>query len=83
MDEEKKQKPLLSYDEVLKIIHERIEQDENATPDRRIERIEKAAKGMENDKRHRIHGKRKSPCRVRNFLMRLVRCIKKSAGAKS
>lgn len=78
MDEKKKQKPLLSYDEVLKIIHERIEQDENPIPDQRIERIEKAAQRMEKDKRNRKHRKKKRLYRLKSFLTRLVHCIKKN-----
>ena len=43
MEEEKHKKPLLSYEEVIEVIDERISRDEPATADERIKRVEEVA----------------------------------------
>ena len=44
MEEEKHKKPLLSYEEVIEVIDERISRDEPATADERIKRVEEVRK---------------------------------------
>ena len=51
MNEEKNQKPLLSYEQVVDMIEERISRDEPDNRDERIARVEKAAEELEAKKR--------------------------------
>lgn len=51
MEEEKHKKPLLSYEEVIEVIDERISRDEPATADERIKRVEEVAEQMEEERK--------------------------------
>lgn len=60
MDEEKAKKPLLSYEQVVDMINERIERDEGEdTRDERIVRVEKAAEELETKYKGKKAGLRK------------------------
>ncbi len=73
MNEKKKKKPLLSYEQVVDMIEEHIVREENAC-DERIVRVEKAAEELEANK-HKKEWKRRSLLRFLRKLFR-TRCRK-------
>lgn len=54
MDEDKKKKPLLSYEQVIEIIDECVSRDETDGRDERIVRVEKAAEELEAECRKKV-----------------------------
>lgn len=69
MNEEKNQKPLLSYEQVVDMIEERISRDEPDNRDERIVRVEKAAEELEAKKKKK--GQRR--CYLLHFWRKLFR----------
>ena len=59
MEEEKHKKPLLSCEEVIEVIDERISRDEPATADERIKRVEEVAEQMEEERKKGISCRKK------------------------
>ena len=77
MNEEKKKKPLLPYEQVVKMIDERIAQEEqDVKVDERIARVEKAAEELEAKRKEERLGRKKKQCRLRRFLKKIFRCRK-------
>ncbi len=80
MDEDKNKKPLLSYEQVIEIIDERVSRDEADGRDERIVQVEKAAAELEAECRKKAlcNGKKK---KRRYFLKwfcgKLFKCTKK------
>ncbi|MBS6237371.1 MAG: hypothetical protein KH897_03100 [Bacteroides sp.] len=79
MDEDKKKKPLLSYEQVVEIIDECVSRDETDGRDERIVRIEKAAEELEAECRKKVlrSEKKKRRCSLKWFCMKLFRCTEK------
>lgn len=76
MNEEKKKKPLLPYEQVVKMIDERIAQEEEEVElDERIVQVEKAAEELEAKYKEERLGirKKKRCCRFKRFWRRLFR----------
>lgn len=77
MDEEKAKKPLLSYEQVVDMINERIERDEGEdTRDERIVRVEKAAEELETKYKGKKAGLRKRLGFFKRLWERLFRYIR-------
>ncbi len=77
MNEEKKKKPLLPYEQVVKMIDERIAQEEeDVKVDERITRVEKAAEELETKRKEERLGRKKKRCCLKTFWKRLFRCRK-------
>lgn len=77
MNEDKKKKPLLPYEQVVKMIDERIAQEEEVEVDERIVMVEKAAEELEAKYREERLGARKKRCCIKRFWRRLLACCKK------
>lgn len=77
MNEDKKKKPLLPYEQVVKMIDERIAQEEEVEVDERIVKVEKAAEELEAKYRKERLGARKKRCCFTRFWRRLLACCKK------
>ncbi|WP_299091507.1 hypothetical protein [uncultured Bacteroides sp.] len=79
MDEDKKKKPLLSYEQVIEIIDECVSRDETDGRDERIVRVEKAAEELEAECRKKVlrSEKKKRRCSLKWFCMKLFRCTEK------
>ncbi|WP_455671634.1 hypothetical protein [Phocaeicola sp.] len=77
MNEEKKKKPLLPYEQVVKMIDERIAQEEqDVKVDERIVRVEKAAEELEAKRKKERLGRKKKRCCLKGFLKKIFRCRK-------
>lgn len=77
MNEEKKKKPLLPYEQVVKMIDERIAQEEEEVKvDERIARVEKAAEELEAKRYEERLGRKKKQCCLKRFLKKIFRCRK-------
>lgn len=79
MDEDKKKKPLLSYEQVIEIIDECVSRDETDGRDERIVRVEKAVEELEAECRKKVlrSEKKKRRCSLKWFCMKLFRCTEK------
>ncbi|WP_330940562.1 hypothetical protein [Bacteroides sp. MSB163] len=79
MDEDKKKKPMLSYEQVVEIIDECVSRDETDGRDERIVRVEKAAEELEAECRKKVlrSEKKKRRCSLKWFCMKLFRCTEK------
>ena len=75
MNEEKKKKPLLPYEQVVKMIDEHISQEEDVKVDERIVQVEKAAEELEAQYKEERLGikKEKRRCWFKRFWRRLFR----------
>ena len=80
MEEEKHKKPLLSYEEVIEVIDERISRDEPATADERIKRVEEVAEQMEEERKKGISCRKKVSRFFRRSLINLDRSIRRCFG---
>ena len=78
--EEKHKKPLLSYEEVIEVIDERISRDEPATADERIKRVEEVAEQMEEERKKGISCRKKVSRFFRRSLINLDRSIRRCFG---
>lgn len=76
MNEEKRKKPLLPYEQVVKIIDERIAQEEDVKVDERIARVERAAKELEDKRNEERLGRKKSQCFLKRFWRKMFRYCK-------
>ncbi|WP_291528008.1 hypothetical protein [Bacteroides sp. UBA939] len=77
MDEDKNKKPLLSYEQVIKIIDECVSRDETECPDERIVRVEKAAEELEIEYRKRVlRDERRKNCSFRWLCEKIFKRIK-------
>ena len=74
MEEEKHKKPLLSYEEVIEVIDERISRDE------RIKRVEEVAEQMEEERKKGISCRKKVSRFFRRSLINLDRSIRRCFG---
>ena len=74
MEEEKHKKPLLSYEEVIEVIDERIPRDE------RIKRVEEVAEQMEEERKKGISCRKKVSRFFRRSLINLDRSIRRCFG---
>ena len=75
MEEEKHKKPLLSYEEVIEVID-----DEPATADERIKRVEEVAEQMEEERKKGISCRKKVSRFFRRSLINLDRSIRRCFG---
>ena len=80
MEEEKHKKPLLSCEEVIEVIDERISRDEPATADERIKRVEEVAEQMEEERKTGISCRKKVSRFFRRSLINLDRSIRRCFG---
>ena len=80
MEEEKHKKPLLSYEEVIEVIDERISRDEPATADEWIKRVEEVAEQMEEERKKGISCRKKVSRFFRRSLINLDRSIRRCFG---
>lgn len=78
MNEEKKKKPLLPYEQVVKMIDERIAQEEEEVKvDERIARVEKAAEELEAKRKEERLGRKKKQCCLKRFWKRCFDAAKR------
>lgn len=76
MNEEKKKKPLLPYEQVVKMIDEHISQEEDVKVDKRIVQVEKAAEELEAKRKEECLGRKKRQCSLKRFWRKMLRCSK-------
>lgn len=76
MNEEKKKMPLLPYEQVVKMIDERITEEEEMKVDERIVRVERAAEELEATRKEEGWGRKKRQCRLKRFWRKMLRCCK-------